>query len=55
MKIICSGTEIQGLKMGVSRAAHTQYAYIWTYPPGGGGGGLQIKEFHRKTGSISIF
>ena len=22
-----------GLKMGVSRAAHTQYAYIWKYPP----------------------
>ena len=22
-----------GLKMGVSRTAHTQYAYIWKYPP----------------------
>ena len=22
-----------GLKMGVSRAAHTQYAYLWKYPP----------------------
>ena len=22
-----------GLKIGVSRAAHTQYAYIWQYPP----------------------
>ena len=22
-----------GLKMGVSRAAHTQYAIIWKYPP----------------------
>ena len=22
-----------GMKMGVSRTAHTQYAYIWKYPP----------------------
>ena len=42
----CSGTDFlvicenymlrngnSGLKMGVSRAAHTQYAYIWKYPP----------------------
>ena len=42
----CSGTDFgeicendvlwnrnSGLKMGVSLAAHTQYAYIWKYPP----------------------
>ena len=42
----CSGTDFlvicendmlrngnSGLKMGVSRAAHTQYACIWKYPP----------------------
>ena len=28
VKMICSGTEIQGWKWGPSRAAHTQYAYI---------------------------
>ena len=28
-----------GLKMGVSKMAHTQYAHIWKCPPGGGGGG----------------
>ena len=39
VKIICSGTEILGLKFGGggggggSRAAHAQYAYIWKYPP----------------------
>ena len=29
------------LKMGVSLAAHTQYAVIWKYPPPPGGGGGQ--------------
>ena len=30
---ICENDRNLGLKMGVSRAAHTQYAYIWEYPP----------------------
>ena len=46
VKWSCSGTDFfeiceddmlrngnSGLKMGVSLAAHTQYAYIWKYPP----------------------
>ena len=32
-KMICSGSGKLGLKMGVSKMAHTQYAHIWKYPP----------------------
>ena len=35
--VICENDMLRngnsGLKMGVSRAAHTQYAYNWKYPP----------------------
>ena len=35
--IICENYMLRyenlGLKMGISRAAHTRYAYIWKYPP----------------------
>ena len=51
VKMICSVIGLYlGLKIGVSRAAHTQYAYIRKYPPppGGGGGGVKTQHSHAK-------
>ena len=74
LKWWCSGTDFlvicendmlrngnSGLKMGVSRAAHTQYAYIWKYsppPPRGGGEYYPLNDsysLHVKTWQFQVY
>ena len=53
--VICENNMLRngnsGLKMGVSRAAHTQYAYVWKNPPPPGGG---PSYFPDSTAQISL-
>ena len=53
--VICENdmrrNENLGLKKGVSRAAHTQYAYIWKYPPPPPRAPLPQNQGVRETGS----